>query len=154
MTLPANIRVNLSAPFPAFVRGGSGIGVTKTNGVWTISLISEQMVSILEAAGFLPSYSGQTLLNFGTYPGATDASIVITGQTGIVAGSNVTAFLIATATADHSADEHWLDGPIITAGNIVAGVGFTIYGVARQTLSLDGTASQAYGNWTVGWRWQ
>ena len=37
MTLPANIRVNVRAPFPARVQGSAFIQVTKANGVWTIS---------------------------------------------------------------------------------------------------------------------
>lgn len=38
MTLPANIRVNLGAPFPALVKGAGIIGVAKRNGIWTVSL--------------------------------------------------------------------------------------------------------------------
>lgn len=38
MTLPANIRVNASVPFPATVKGGGAIFVTKSNNIWTISL--------------------------------------------------------------------------------------------------------------------
>jgi hypothetical protein len=36
MALPANIRVNLAVPFPAFVGGSSFITLGKTNGVWTV----------------------------------------------------------------------------------------------------------------------
>jgi len=38
MTLPANIRVNASAPFPAIVKGQGAIAVSKQNGIWTVSL--------------------------------------------------------------------------------------------------------------------
>ena len=38
MTLPANIRVNASVPFPATVKGSGVIAVTKLNNIWTISL--------------------------------------------------------------------------------------------------------------------
>ena len=37
MSLPANIRINVRAPFPTRVQGASFIQVTKANGVWTIS---------------------------------------------------------------------------------------------------------------------
>jgi len=37
MSLPYNLRVNTSVPFPALVIGASGIKVTKQNGIWTIS---------------------------------------------------------------------------------------------------------------------
>lgn len=36
LTLPANIRVNVSAPFPARVTGANFITVSKANGIWTI----------------------------------------------------------------------------------------------------------------------
>lgn len=38
MTLPANIRVNFGAPFPATVKGGGLVAVQKTGGIWTVSL--------------------------------------------------------------------------------------------------------------------
>lgn len=38
MTLPANIRVNASAPFPATVKGSGVVAVAKANGIWTVSL--------------------------------------------------------------------------------------------------------------------
>ena len=37
MSLPANIRVNVRAPFPTQVIGTSFISATKANGIWTIS---------------------------------------------------------------------------------------------------------------------
>ena len=38
MALPANIRVNVRAPFPVRVVGSGLITVTKANGIWTIGL--------------------------------------------------------------------------------------------------------------------
>lgn len=38
MTLPANIRVNTAAPFPAKVKGAGLIAISKTNGIWTVSI--------------------------------------------------------------------------------------------------------------------
>jgi len=38
MTLPANIRVNVGAPFPALVKASAGIAVQKANGIWSLSL--------------------------------------------------------------------------------------------------------------------
>ena len=37
MTLPANIRVNVRAPFPTQVNGSAFVQVSKANGVWTIN---------------------------------------------------------------------------------------------------------------------
>ena len=36
MTLPANIRVNIGAPFPALVQGSGPITIGKANGIWTV----------------------------------------------------------------------------------------------------------------------
>src|SRR6516165_8728349 len=38
MTLPANIRVNVGAPFPAVVRGSGPIAISRANGIWTIGM--------------------------------------------------------------------------------------------------------------------
>lgn len=107
---------------------------------------------------------GTTTIDFGAFPGKSDASVAITGQGGIVAGSAVEAWLRPVTTADHSVDEHLIDGPRIIAGNIVAGTGFTIYGFTNdfhQITRLPGSsegglnnnAPLCYGQWTVGWVW-
>lgn len=71
---------------------------------------------------------GSTTIDFGAFPGKSDASVVITGQSGIVAGSLVEAWIRPVDTDEHSADEHMVETLKIFAGSIVAGVGFTIYG--------------------------
>jgi hypothetical protein len=90
--------------------------------------------------------TGTTTVNFGAFPGASDASVTVTGQGSIVAGSLVEAWIRPEATADHSADEHWVEDLVVVAGNIVAGVGFTIY--VRST-----DKQRRYGSWTVAWAW-
>lgn len=35
-SLPYNLRVNVTVPFPALVAGAAGLKVLKTNGIWTI----------------------------------------------------------------------------------------------------------------------
>lgn len=120
--------------------------------------------------------SGQATLNFGAFPGASDASVAITGQAGIVSGSMVEAWIFPATTADHSADEHLLETMRVMAGNIVGGTGFTIYGyntsqfsepVAEQwsVTRLAGPAgpdrpspgggqgTRIYGTWNIGWVW-
>jgi hypothetical protein len=89
---------------------------------------------------------GTVTLDFGAFPGSTDASVAVTGQAGIIPGSLAQARIWPVATADHSVGEHLVDAPIVTAGAIVAGTGFTITGTAR-----DG--NPVYGAWTVAWAW-
>ena len=90
--------------------------------------------------------SGEATLDFGAFPGATDATLDVTGQTSIASGSLVQAWIFPEDTADHTADEHWVENIKVLAGSVVAGVGFTIYGMTTDDTSL-------YGVWNVAWRW-
>ena len=92
------------------------------------------------------STQGTTSLNFGTFPGNTDTSVAVTGQTAILSGSLVEAWILPKATTEHTADEHWMENIQVTAGNIVAGTGFTIY-----ALTLD--KCRLYGNFNIAWVW-
>ena len=90
--------------------------------------------------------TGTAQIDFGVFPGKTDTSLAITGQTGIVAASLVEAWIRPIATADHFADEHWVEDLDVTAANIVAGTGFTIY--ARTT-----DIYRRWGLFTLAWAW-
>lgn len=70
---------------------------------------------------------GTAIVDFGAFPGASDTKLDVTGQTGILATSRVEAWIRIQASANHTADEHWVESINVRAGNIVAGVGFTIY---------------------------
>lgn len=96
--------------------------------------------------------TGTATIDFGAFPGATDTSLAITGQAAIVAGSLVEAWVRPVATADHSADEHWVEAPAVVAGNIVAGTGFTIYAHIGEDAARN-QGSRLYGQWTVAWAW-
>lgn len=91
--------------------------------------------------------TGNATLDFGAFPGSSDTSVAVTGQTGITTSSFVEAWLVPAATADHSADEHVVETIKVIAGNIVNGTGFTIYGVNT------GNNSMVYGAWSVSWVW-
>jgi hypothetical protein len=91
---------------------------------------------------------GTATLDFGAFPGASDASVAVTGQTAILAGSLAEAWLLPADTADHLADEHRLESLDIAAGAVVAGTGFTIYGTNEG--SGD---TRVYGTWNVAWVW-
>jgi hypothetical protein len=87
---------------------------------------------------------GTATLDFGAFPGKTDASIAVTGQAGIIAGSYLTAHIRPVATADHSADEHMLETFKVFAGNIVPGTGFTIYGFNTSELHQENVGLGGY----------
>jgi hypothetical protein len=90
--------------------------------------------------------TGTTDLDFGAHPGAMDASVAVTGQAGIVAGSLAEAWIRPVASADHSADEHMVEQLDVFATSIVAGTGFTIRGFATGRHRI-------YGRWTMAWAW-
>lgn len=121
---------------------------------------------------------GTAIVDFGAFPGKSDASVAVTGQASIVAGSLVEAWLRLEATSDHSADEHLLETIKVSAGNIVAATGFTIYALNTSELfepleapkgdrfkalaaqsqgglreSVGGRGTRIYGQWTVAWVW-
>lgn len=124
---------------------------------------------------------GTTTIDFGTFPGNYDASVIITGQAGILISSFIIVQISPIATADHSADEHLMVMETIKLipTSIVAATGFTIYGfdISKSEPStpvrlsrfsgtgqdagagqIKGITSQAltpklYGQFTVAWSW-
>lgn len=88
---------------------------------------------------------GSATLDFGT--GSDLVSVVVPGQSGITAASDVEAYLMAEASLDNDAHSHIVAAAYmdLIVGDIVAGVGFTIYGVSK-----DGALT---GRWTIQWVW-
>jgi hypothetical protein len=126
---------------------------------------------------------GTTTVDFGAFPGASDASVAVTGQASIAASSLVEAWIYPVTTADHTADEHMVETIKAVAGNVVAGTGFTIYAFNTSTFfepvvyandsgsnnvtlagalvtsqglprpTAGGRGTRIYGQWTVAWVW-
>lgn len=122
---------------------------------------------------------GVATLDFGAFPGASDAFVDVTGQTGYTSSNLVEAWLNPIDTADHLADEHIVETIKVVAKYLSAG-SFRIYGVNTNQLNeplvpykgltsgLAGSATQApgaqeptrggigtriYGVWSVAWVW-
>jgi hypothetical protein len=93
---------------------------------------------------------GTAEVDFGAFPGKSDASVVVTGQTGIVAGSLVEAWIRPADTADHLHDEHLVESIRVVAGSIVAGTGFTIYAFNTSQLDEPAADEQLLGRTSVG----
>lgn len=136
------------------------------------------LASALGGGGGGTVNAGSTTINFGAFPGGSDATATVTGQVGIVSGSVLQAWLVAQATADHTADEHRVETIAVTCGNIVANTSFDIYATNTSQLnepltdagvdgfrstaatiygnagrSIGGRGTRIYGTWTVHWRW-
>jgi hypothetical protein len=97
--------------------------------------------------------TGTTTLDFGAFPGKSD-TLVQVSQTAIGSASAVEAWIVPTATAEHSADEHLAETLRVVAGNVAAGVGFTIWALNTSQLNdPKGNGTRLYGRFTVGWVW-
>jgi hypothetical protein len=124
---------------------------------------------------------GFTTVDFGAFPGKSDATVTITGQAGILAGSLVEAWIRPVATADHTAGEHVVETLKAVAHSIVVGVGFdiTVMNTSQLNEPLEssgagqrgnipllasrsigyavpdrgGEGTRIYGLWTVAWVW-
>jgi hypothetical protein len=90
---------------------------------------------------------GAAVLDFGS-TGSDIASVAVTGQASILVGSDVDAYWMAVATADNAADAHLMAASMIqlVVGDVIAGTGFTIYGVCP--------AQGVTGTWNVQWVWK
>lgn len=100
---------------------------------------------------------GVATVNFGSsLTGSLDASTAVTGQTSILTGSLVEAWVVPLPTADHSTDEHLIDPPLVQAGAVTPGVGFTIYATSPLNPADSSDRSDVtrlYGSWSVAWVW-
>jgi hypothetical protein len=90
--------------------------------------------------------TGSSTADFGATPGTDYIQIVVTGQTGIVAAtSKVDAWKAVKSTADHNIEDVVISHFEVFAGNIVDGVGFTIYVISRQ--------GRLTGQYIIDWVW-
>ena len=121
---------------------------------------------------------GTAELDFGAWPGASDASVDV-ASAGVVATSLVEAFLRIVDTADHLADEHMIETIKVHAKYISDG-NIRIYGfntsqlnepledvmklnktAASQWMPQDhrgihqagGCGTRLTGKWAIGWVW-
>jgi hypothetical protein len=90
--------------------------------------------------------TGTAVLNFGSTP-TDEASVAVTGQASILAGSHVEAFFMAESTADNGTDEHAEAAALcpLACGSVVAGTGFTVYAHPLAGLGV--------GTFNVRWVW-
>ena len=88
---------------------------------------------------------GQATLSFGNTSGSEQATVDVTGQTNIQASSNIIVGVVPVATPTNFLEDIIGSDLAVFAGNIIAAVGFTIYGVSRS--------GKLQGDYTVQWTW-
>ena len=95
--------------------------------------------------------AGSSTINFGDAPArSVEGSVIVTGQSGILASSKVEAWMMPVDLAGangHSEDEHMIENLkfVVPVSTIVVGVGFTIKG--------ECTLGTTNGKYTVQWVW-
>ena len=62
MSLPANIRVNVAAPFPTLVYGSGPITINKANGIWTVGFDFTKIATVQNPP--LPNYPTDYILGY------------------------------------------------------------------------------------------
>jgi hypothetical protein len=142
--------------------GGGGGGATTLDGLTDVTLSTPTTGQVLKyngtawvndtdatggGGGGSGASVGTAVLDFGASP-AAEASVTVTGQSGILSGSTVDAFIQGGTTADNGAEDHRFAVVALRliADSVVAGTGFTIYAT-----SISGLAT---GTFNVKWRWQ
>jgi hypothetical protein len=125
---------------------------------------------------------GTATVDFGAFPGASDATVAVTGQTNFDASLHqVQVWLRPVDSADHTADEHMVETIAVQATAYVTGTGFTIrawnssqineplrqaannrhkpntFGVPQSmgasSPAIGGRGTRLHGAWNVNWRW-
>jgi hypothetical protein len=129
MTLPANIRVNIGAPFPALIKGSAAVAISKQNGIWTVGL---NFVGLVKAAA-IPDPVNAYVLVWNALTGVF--TMVLATAVG-PAGNSITPTIVAFAQSPYvplAADQLLLvdttGGPVVinlTASATRAGVALEV----------------------------
>lgn len=91
--------------------------------------------------------TGTATIDFGSFPGSQEASVVVSGQANISATSKAEAWLMADNTSSgHTAADHKYFPlfAVLSCSTPTAATGFTIYARAIDKLQ---------GNYTINWVW-
>jgi hypothetical protein len=95
--------------------------------------------------------AGVTTVDFGAFPGGDFASITLTAADAFNPNAILMAQVAPIATADHSADEHLVDPPLVGAvSNSDGTITVSAVGNAYQNSPLP-PDPMPYGKWSVAW---
>jgi hypothetical protein len=94
------------------------------------------------------TYSGTATIDFGTGSTRPDqATVVVTGQTAILADTSVDVWIQQDSTTNNAADAHQIANILtsLTVGAVVAGTGFTIYAFSPDR--------DVFGQFKIRWQY-
>lgn len=125
-------------------------GKLGNNAIISGNIASGQIGKFHISSGTIDSSVGPNIgtvsLNFGSIGnGSPYSSIDVIGQNNVKGTSSIQAWLSLSTTPEHGLDDLINDPVLVTVGNIVSGVGFTVYG--RTIIGFS------YGNYSINWSW-
>jgi hypothetical protein len=135
-----SFRALLSGDLPTVYIGTTAVPLSRSSGALSLS-----GVTIPGSGGVT---SGTTTIDFGAFPGTHEASVVVTGLTGIVSGSVISVSFDGSATSGtHTPSDHRVADAFasLTYSQPSAGSGFTIYAVSIERLQ---------GTFSLNWSFQ
>jgi hypothetical protein len=89
---------------------------------------------------------GIATVDFGAFPGTSEAKLTVTGQTGITTASYVEAWVGGdNTTADHTVHEHYMEEFICFVDTLVDNTGFNL--VVRPN------KGRSYGQYKINYVW-
>jgi len=115
-------------------------------------VVSDADAPYLTAVGWLPATIGSGInvltVDFGAFPGSLSASVTVPA---VMKDANalVDAYVVPHATADHSADEHAVDGPVVSAQS--DGAGNLIISAYPNTNVIPTDSMMPWGKWSIAW---
>lgn len=117
-------------------------------------LVADADAPYFRALGWLPVLPGSgtsvVTVDFGAFPGSLVATTTVP-DVSRDATALVDAYVVPIATADHSADEHAVDAPIVSAQSDGAG-NIVITAIPNNNvLPID--AMMPWGKWSVAWNY-
>lgn len=89
---------------------------------------------------------GTATVDFGSFPGSSEAIINVTSQTGITTNSYVEAWAGGDwSTSDHTSDEHYMEELMCWVDTLINNVGFSI--------TVRPATGSTYGQYKVNYAW-
>ena len=151
-----------------------------TNKLYLVDPLGRVVVDTRDAAYLLPKgwayarlddmpsspTAGVATINFGAFPGAASAQTTIAASDIDDPNAVIDAWIVPIATADHTADEHSADPPLVSAqvsgGNLVINAfpsgrdkpipSGTAFGqTATSQMPVGEQQPTPYGAWSVAW---
>lgn len=100
--IPANVRVNIGAPFPSLVKGSGLVAISKANGIWTVFLDFTRLAQVNAVADPLHSYvlmynsvtGAQSLVQVSAIANATKSYVTLNGAGPYAAQPNDDVILV------------------------------------------------------------